>query len=65
MDRTYKAFSYIQKELTKKKFKELSVDSAEFDWAFNDLVCLARFKFKLSDDEADCLNSMLETDLEY
>ena len=60
MNRVYKALNYIEKKLKTKKFLSMDKESAEFDWAFEDLYSDALEKYDLSDDERDCLNSMVD-----
>lgn len=65
IQRVYNALSYLKEQLKTPKYKFLDNDSAEFDWALNDLIVEAIEKFQLGDEETDWLNSEIDDYFEY
>ena len=59
MERIYKALEYVKKKMKSKQFKDLSPESAEYDWALDDLQSEAVEKYKLSDDETHCFFDLI------
>jgi len=59
VERIYKALRFIEKNF-KKRIEGLDVDSNEYVWTIDELIYTAKDKYKLSDDEEDCFEELLD-----